>query len=50
MPRVVFEPTIPVFERPNIVRALDHAVFGTGIFYALLRYSTYTSNYNGLRK
>jgi hypothetical protein len=31
MPRVAFEPTIPVFERAKTAHALDHAttVFGT---------------------
>jgi hypothetical protein len=30
MPRVGFEPTIPVFERPNTVRASDRSATGTG--------------------
>jgi len=30
MPRVGFEPTIPVFERPKFVRASDRAATGTG--------------------
>jgi hypothetical protein len=30
MPRVEFEPTIPVFERPKKVRASDRAATGTG--------------------
>jgi predicted Ser/Thr protein kinase len=30
MPRAGFEPAIPVFERPNTVRALDRAGIRTG--------------------
>jgi hypothetical protein len=30
MPRAVFEPAIPMFERPKTVRALDRAGIGTG--------------------
>jgi hypothetical protein len=30
MPRVGFEPTIPVFERPKTVRALDRSAIGNG--------------------
>jgi len=30
MLRVGFKPMIPVFERPNTVRALDRAAIGTG--------------------
>jgi hypothetical protein len=30
MPRVGFETTIPVFERPKTVRALDREAIGTG--------------------
>jgi len=32
MPREGFEPTIPVFERLNTVRALDRAAIGTDPF------------------
>jgi hypothetical protein len=31
MPRVGFEPTIPVFERAKTVHALDHAVTVIGM-------------------
>jgi hypothetical protein len=30
-PRAVFEPTIPVFERPKKVRVLDFEAIGSGI-------------------
>jgi hypothetical protein len=30
MPRVGFELTIPVFERPKTVRVLDRSAIGTG--------------------
>jgi len=30
MPLAGFEPAIPLFERPTIVRALDGAAIGTG--------------------
>jgi hypothetical protein len=30
MPRVVFEPTIPVFERAETVHAIDHAAIVIG--------------------
>jgi hypothetical protein len=32
MPRARFEPEIPMFERPKIVRALDRAAILTGFF------------------
>jgi hypothetical protein len=35
MPRVGFEPKIPVFERPKTVRALDCSATGTGKLYEL---------------
>jgi hypothetical protein len=31
MPRVGFEPTIPVLERPKTVRAIDGMAIGTGV-------------------
>jgi hypothetical protein len=30
MPRMGFEPVVPLFERPKKVRALDRAAVGTG--------------------
>jgi hypothetical protein len=33
MPRVVFEPTISVFERPKMVHALDRAATVIGVFH-----------------
>jgi len=40
MPREGFEPTIPAFMRPKIVRALDGAATGTGITLAFIGYYT----------
>jgi hypothetical protein len=43
MPRVVFEPVIPVFERTNTVHALDRAAIVIGIehTYTILIYVQY---------
>jgi hypothetical protein len=46
MPRAGFDPTIPVFERPKTVRALDRAANGTGSS----QYITYATNKTSLNK
>jgi hypothetical protein len=52
MPRVGFEPTIPVFERAKMVHALDRAaaVIGTFTFTFTFTYTLSFHLYTGLSK